>query len=162
MVGVKVYRVVHRMLTPKETALGAQPDKKWMYQPFFQGEFDVDGNLKNAQDPYLYWLIPIVNKKSPGLTSGQSVEVDTVAALHQDDDILDCLEIHSNLPTILPPNQPNPGLGGSAIPGIPQPNQTDLGSGAAPIPGLLQPSQQNLGIRATPLTSGDIPKAPQK
>jgi hypothetical protein len=121
VVGVKVYRVIHRMLTVKEVALGLQPDKKWLYQPYFQGEFDVDGNLKNPQDPYLYWLIPIKNVKNPRLSSGQAVELDTQAALHQDDDILDCLEIHSKLPTILPPNQANTGLGAAPIPGAPEP-----------------------------------------
>ncbi len=123
VVGVKVYRVVHRLMTPQETALGIQPDKKWMYLPSFQGEFDADGKLKNDQDPYLYWLIPIVNTKNPHLSSGEGVEQDNFGALYQDDDILDCLEIHANLPTILPANNPAPAqqnaapAGPGAIPG---------------------------------------------
>ncbi len=161
VVGVKAYRVVHRMMTAKEVALGAQPDKKWMYQPFFQGEFDVDGQLKNPQDPYLYWLIPIVNKKTPGWSSGQSVEADTLAALHQEDDILDCLEIHANLPTILPPNQPNLGLGAAPIPGNQQPNPQKLDLGA-PNAGILQPNQQNLGLGGVPIPGGEVPKGPPK
>ena len=122
VVGVKIYRVVHRMTTAKEVALGVQPDKKWMYQPYFQGEFDSEGNLKNPQDPYLYWLIPIVNTKNPKLSSGQGVELDSLAALHQDDDIVDYLEIHSKLGTILPPNQPNPNVEAAADSAASAPN----------------------------------------
>jgi hypothetical protein len=120
--GIKVYRVVHRMMSPKETSLGLSPEKKWFFQPFFQGEYDADGNLKNPEDPYLYWLIPLVNKNNPRLSSGEMVELDTKAALHQDEHILDCMEIHTRLPTILPASDPAERLGGAAIPGkdVPQ------------------------------------------
>jgi hypothetical protein len=117
VVGVKVYRVIHRLMSAKETALGIQPDKKWMYLPYFQGEYDTDGKLKNAQDPYLYWLIPIVNKQHPELSAGDTVEVDTYGALYQDDDIIDCLEVHSSLPTILPTDNPAPAPNANPIPG---------------------------------------------
>jgi hypothetical protein len=115
VVGVRAYRVVHRMLSAKETALGIQPDKKWMYLPFYQGEYDVDGHLKNPNDPYLFWLIPIVNRIHPNWSSGEGVELDTYGALHQDDDILDCMKIHSELPTILPLDKPVPPV--NVIPG---------------------------------------------
>jgi hypothetical protein len=29
------------------------------YQPYFQGDYDRDGNLVNPDDPFLFWLIPI-------------------------------------------------------------------------------------------------------
>ena len=116
---MKAYRIVHRMLSAKETALGIQPDKKWTYLPFFQGEYDIDGHLKNPNDPYLFWLIPIVNKVHPRWSSGEDVEVDTWGALHQDDDILDCVKIHSELPTILPLDKP-------AVPMNPIPDASQL------------------------------------
>ncbi len=116
MVGVKAYRVIHRLMTPTETALGLQPDKKWMYLPYFEGDFYPDGKLKNPKDPYLYWLIPIVNKKNPFLSSGEGVDVDSQAALHQDEDILDCLAIHAKLPTILPSTAPSQAAGIAPIP----------------------------------------------
>ncbi len=96
---IKAYRISHRMLSPREIALGMEPDKKWTYLPYFQGEFDTDGKLLDLQDPYRYWLIPIVNKKNPYLSSGELV---SPAALQQDNDILDCLEIHAKLPTAQP------------------------------------------------------------
>lgn len=136
--GIKIYRVVHRMMSPKETALGVQPDKKWMFQPFFQGEFDADGKLKNPEDPYLYWLIPIVNKNNPRLSSGEAVELDTKAALHQDDDILDCMEIHTRLPTIMPPPGPAGGPGGPPVPGNDAPKVPDAAGG---LGGALRENQ---------------------
>jgi hypothetical protein len=135
--GIKVYRVVHRMMSAKETALGVKPDKKWMFQPFFQGEFDADGRLKNPQDPYLYWLIPIVNQNNPRLSSGEDVELDSKAALHQDADILDCIKIHRRVPTSLPSAELTDGLGIAPIPGGEAPKAPEAagGLGGAPLRG---------------------------
>ena len=57
---VKIYRIVHKILLPKQINEGVKPDEEWLYLPYYQGEFDPDGNLMNPQDPYLYWLIPIL------------------------------------------------------------------------------------------------------
>jgi hypothetical protein len=57
---VKVYRVVHQMLSPGQVAAGWDPRDPTMYMPYYHGEFDPDGNLIDANDPFLYWLIPIV------------------------------------------------------------------------------------------------------
>jgi hypothetical protein len=73
---VAVYRVVHRILLPGEfvqdrvvkgEAVKA-PDYPTTYLPFFLGEFDKDGNLLKAdEDPFLYWIIPILDmpKEAP-------------------------------------------------------------------------------------------------
>jgi hypothetical protein len=58
--GVKVYRVVHNLPTPPEIRDGVDPTEKNFYYPYYQGEFTTEGQLKNALDPYLYWVIPIV------------------------------------------------------------------------------------------------------
>jgi hypothetical protein len=58
--GVKIYRVVHRILSPQELAEGFDYDYPTSFVPFYQGEFDTDGNLKNPRDPLLYWVIPIL------------------------------------------------------------------------------------------------------
>jgi hypothetical protein len=61
--GVKIYRVIHNMLMAPEMAAGKlRPNDPNTYAPYFQGEFDRDGNLKNPQDPFLYWLIPILRE----------------------------------------------------------------------------------------------------
>jgi len=58
--GIKIYRVVHGIVHPGHLALGRDPCDRALYFPYFQGEYGVDGKLKNAEDPYLYWLIPII------------------------------------------------------------------------------------------------------
>jgi hypothetical protein len=64
--GVKIYRVIHSLLSPSQMAAGFRPDDPTTYAPFYQGDFDRDGRLKNAQDPFLYWLIPIVREPKEG------------------------------------------------------------------------------------------------
>jgi hypothetical protein len=63
--GVKVYRVVHAMLQPGAFAAGQSPCDPTLYLPYYQGEFDRDGNLKDPNDPLLYWLIPILKIQQP-------------------------------------------------------------------------------------------------
>jgi hypothetical protein len=58
--GVKVYRVVHTMPAPADFAAGRSPLDPTLYLPYYQGEFDREGNLKDPGDPFLYWLLPIL------------------------------------------------------------------------------------------------------
>ncbi|HEY8503307.1 MAG TPA: hypothetical protein VIL46_01915, partial [Gemmataceae bacterium] len=51
---VKIYRVEHRILTPREIAEGVSPYDPTTYQPYFQGEYDPEGRLVNPKDPMLY------------------------------------------------------------------------------------------------------------
>jgi hypothetical protein len=66
LVGLKLYRVQHQILPPEMLALGGQDGKGLSlydpitYQPFFLGDFDTDGNLRDPQDPLLYWLVPVL------------------------------------------------------------------------------------------------------
>jgi hypothetical protein len=68
VIGVKVYRVTNIIALPQRIAQGITPIDESLYLPYYQGEFDKDGNPKpyldpdGAQglpDPFLYWLIPI-------------------------------------------------------------------------------------------------------
>ncbi len=63
-VSVKIYRVVHKILTPVELNEGIDPEEPWLYVHFYEGEYDLDGNLINPTDPLLYWVIPIVKAGS--------------------------------------------------------------------------------------------------
>jgi hypothetical protein len=72
-VSVKIYRVIHMIPSQDQVAHYPQefdPFHPTTYLPYFQGEFDSEGRLKNAPkykdgvlvdrgDPFLYWLIPI-------------------------------------------------------------------------------------------------------
>lgn len=65
---VKVYLTQHRMLGQKEFADGMDPFDPTTYIPFFVGDFDVDGNLTDPNDPMLYWIVPII--RGPNHKSG--------------------------------------------------------------------------------------------
>jgi hypothetical protein len=82
---VKIYRVVHGIVPPAEFAAGREPRDPTLYLPYFQGEFDSTGNLKEDSDPFLYWLIPIL-KVEKRASDGQARTVE----------ILDFLELHAN------------------------------------------------------------------
>jgi hypothetical protein len=79
VVRVKLYRVTHLIVEPARLVRGQSPLDKSLYLPYFLGEFDSEGRLINPQDPFLYWLLPIL--QDPGSPSGY----------------LDCLEKHAAL-----------------------------------------------------------------
>jgi hypothetical protein len=58
---VKVYRVTHQILTPRELASGVDPLEKTKHFAYFLGEFDGKGELVDPEDPFLYWYMPILN-----------------------------------------------------------------------------------------------------
>ncbi len=57
--GIKVYRVVHNMLSPGDCAEERDPMDKTLFQPYFLGEYHPDGRIKDAEDAFLHWYIPI-------------------------------------------------------------------------------------------------------
>jgi hypothetical protein len=64
---VKLYRVIHGLIPPGNFAAGDDPLDPTLYVPYYQGEFDADGNLLDPNDPFLYWLIPILKfERAPG------------------------------------------------------------------------------------------------
>jgi hypothetical protein len=83
VIGVKIYRVVHRLLSPREFSEGLDANDPTTYQAYYQGDFAPSGKLKPScfrvvrtrggrvdvyQDPLLYWLIPIVRDSDGSLT----------------------------------------------------------------------------------------------
>jgi hypothetical protein len=60
IVGIKVYRVEHWIITPGMFQKGQSPFDPALLLPYYQGDYTADGALKDARDPLLYWLIPIV------------------------------------------------------------------------------------------------------
>jgi hypothetical protein len=66
--GIKMYRVEHIILDAPDLAHGEEPRDPYTYVPHFWGDFDTAGQLKNPNDPFLYWLMPVLRVKP-----GQSV-----------------------------------------------------------------------------------------
>jgi hypothetical protein len=88
--GVKIYRVVHAILSPSDFVDGASVLDPTLYWPYFQGEFDHDGNLKDPKDPYLYWLIPILKIAT---SDGVAPSGASPAELHQE--VYDYVAVHT-------------------------------------------------------------------
>jgi hypothetical protein len=64
--GVKVYVVIHQILYPRQMAdEQIKPDAPWTYLPYYMGDFTKDGELKDPDDPLLYWLIPTTYARNP-------------------------------------------------------------------------------------------------
>jgi hypothetical protein len=71
---MKIYRVLHLITNlPQFRGYDLSEGKKAMpvdaftpslYLPYFQGEFDREGRLKDSTEPLLYWLVPILNDPS--------------------------------------------------------------------------------------------------
>ncbi|MBL8794315.1 MAG: hypothetical protein JNM56_10455 [Planctomycetia bacterium] len=97
---VKVYRVVHRMLEPREMADPENaPNDPTTYWPYFQGEFTKNGDLKDPNDPFLYWLIPIFKEpRTPPPTDLKNLNLPPVAS-SGGYLIRDCLETHARMKT---------------------------------------------------------------
>jgi len=63
--GIKAYLAIHRIPDPLEIAKQVDTTSKWMYAPYYLGDHDAEGTLKDPNDPYLYWLIPILKEPIP-------------------------------------------------------------------------------------------------
>jgi hypothetical protein len=87
---IKVYRVEHRILLPTNLEMGERPYDPTTYLPYYQGEFDTDGQLVHPNDPLLYWLIPIVYEPV-----GQIPPWHTPASHPQEYRIIDGLKEHT-------------------------------------------------------------------
>jgi hypothetical protein len=104
--GVKIYRVVHRILNPLEVGRGADPAEDSLYLAYYQGEFDADGRLKDPSDPYLYWLIPILRDEHQAITRrpGRSAR----SEMQSEARVLDFVQVHAELETRLGAFDPAP------------------------------------------------------
>jgi hypothetical protein len=57
---VRVYRLVHKMITPKELYEGKDPLDPTNFLSYYMGKYDPDGKLLDPEDPFLFWHVPIV------------------------------------------------------------------------------------------------------
>jgi hypothetical protein len=57
---VKIYRVLHRMLSAPELGMGIDPRNPRLYIPVYMGEYNPAGELVDDSDPLLYWILPII------------------------------------------------------------------------------------------------------
>src|SRR5213079_1292939 len=67
---VKVYRVLHTILQPGELADEHDPNEPTRLVPVYMGEFDTEGQLRDKDDPMLYWVVPIRPERKPNGSYG--------------------------------------------------------------------------------------------
>jgi hypothetical protein len=61
LVSIKMYRVRRQIIQPGEMADGFDALDDWHNLGFYLGEYFPDGkNVNRKDDPYLYWLIPVI------------------------------------------------------------------------------------------------------
>jgi hypothetical protein len=57
---VRVYRLIHKMITPRELYEGKDPLEPTNFLSFYMGKYDPDGKILDPEDPFLFWHVPIV------------------------------------------------------------------------------------------------------
>jgi hypothetical protein len=88
---VKVYRVLHNIVEPTQVKRRIDAQDPTNYYPFYQGEYTPDGKLKDSNDPFLYWLIPILKRAQP------KAGVTAVSAQNQELEVVDYCTAHAEL-----------------------------------------------------------------
>jgi hypothetical protein len=94
---VRVYRVVHRIISPSAIAQRVSPLDETLYSPYYQGKFDSEGHLLDPQDPFLYWYLPIAWVPPTYGTPGVPLLVTREKA--SGDVLLNSLKIHAGDPS---------------------------------------------------------------
>src|SRR5262249_24420181 len=66
---IKIYRARHQLATlaqfrgfdpnTGQSVMPVDPYMPSLYMPYFQGEFDREGQLKDSTEPLLYWFVPV-------------------------------------------------------------------------------------------------------
>jgi hypothetical protein len=57
---VRVYRVVHDIISPRELSEGKEPWDPTTFKPYYMGQYNADGKLLDPHDPFLFWWVPII------------------------------------------------------------------------------------------------------
>ncbi len=57
---VRVYRLVHKMITPRELYEGKDPLDPTNFLSYYMGKYDPNGKILDPEDPFLFWHVPIV------------------------------------------------------------------------------------------------------
>ncbi|HTU23482.1 MAG TPA: hypothetical protein VMG10_35930 [Gemmataceae bacterium] len=56
---VRIYRVVHTLISPRELDEGRDPLDPTRFVPHYMGKYDLEGRLLDPKDPYLFWHVPM-------------------------------------------------------------------------------------------------------
>lgn len=88
---VRVYRVLHDLISPKDYSEGADPLDPIHYRPVYVGKYDRDGRLMDPKDPFLFWVLPIAKVSESYPQGGIYLHTLVPDATR----LLNCVEIHA-------------------------------------------------------------------
>jgi hypothetical protein len=89
---IRLYRVTHQIIGPKELGQGYSPLYKGLYMPYYQGKFSPEGELLDGHvmdskgrilkmgDRFLYWLLPILPRIPDSALIEQAIDDPDVPA----------------------------------------------------------------------------------
>jgi hypothetical protein len=86
---VKVYCMIHHIITAQQYELGWEADDPATFAPMYFGTWDREGNLLDSQDPLLFWMIPVFRRAKEG------VPMDGHVPTFEETELVDLLETHA-------------------------------------------------------------------
>lgn len=100
---VRIYRVVHTLISPRELSEGKDPLDPTTFVPHYMGKYDTEGRLLDPKDPFLFWHVPIarVPKRFPEEGTYMPTPEGPVMSTHwpetavEPTKIIDFLELHA-------------------------------------------------------------------
>ena len=66
---VKIYRARHEIPPVDAFTRGWSANDPELFRPFYMGMFNADGELLDPDDPFLYWLLPIMRENASDIRS---------------------------------------------------------------------------------------------
>jgi hypothetical protein len=93
---VRVYQVIHNLISPKQFSEGRELLDPTNYVPYYMGKYDLDGRLLDPEDPFLYWILPIVKVPESYPGDKHNPVPLTSTPLPGATKLLDFVEIHAN------------------------------------------------------------------
>jgi hypothetical protein len=90
---VRIYRVTHNLISPRELAQGRLPTEDTYYSAIYVGKYDRDGNLLDPRDPFLFWYMPIMKVPVGFPEQGAFLSHTPLPGPQK---VVNCVEIHAN------------------------------------------------------------------
>jgi hypothetical protein len=90
---VRVYRLTHDLISPRELAEGKEPLDPVYFKGFYMGQYNPDGKLLDPKDPFLYWYLPIM--RVPEQWPGEGVPLLAHQPLMGSVKLIDCVKVHA-------------------------------------------------------------------
>jgi hypothetical protein len=90
---VRVYRLTHDLITPRELAAGKDPLDPVYFKGFYMGKYDLDGRLLDPKDPFLFWYLPIM--PVPEQWPAEGIPLKAHEPVMGRSKLINCVEIHA-------------------------------------------------------------------